>query len=447
MIMKQISILGAGLVGSLLAIYLSQRKYQIQVFERRGDPREKGYIGGRSINLALSDRGWKALEKVGMAESIKKIAIPMHGRMIHDLQGNLTFQPYGKEGQAIYSVSRGLLNMELIRQAAQHHSVQFYFNEKCEEVDLDKKTIILQNTENQQIKKINSDLIFGADGAFSAVRLALQKTERFNYSQTYLEYGYKELTIPPLSNGNHALEKNALHIWPRKSFMLIALPNIDGSFTCTLFFPYEGNPSFARLQTTQEVNDFFQQVFPDAFALIPNLADEFFTNPTSSLVMVKCRPWVYRTDIALIGDAAHAIVPFYGQGMNAGFEDCLVLNQILDKYQDNWEKSLQEYQNLRIPDADSIAELALNNFTEMRDLVADEKFLLRKKIEAKMYELYPERWTPLYSMVTFSPEIRYSEALAKGKKQDIIMSEIMQLPDIDQVWEDLILEEVTRRLS
>jgi kynurenine 3-monooxygenase len=447
MIMKQISILGAGLVGSLLAIYLSQRKYQIQVFERRGDPREKGYIGGRSINLALSDRGWKALEKVGMAEPIKKIAIPMHGRMIHDLQGNLTFQPYGKEGQAIYSVSRGLLNMELIRQAAQHHSVQFYFNEKCEEMDLDKKTIILQNTENQQIKKINSDLIFGADGAFSAVRLALQKTERFNYSQTYLEYGYKELTIPPLSNGNHALEKNALHIWPRKSFMLIALPNIDGSFTCTLFFPYEGNPSFARLQTTQEVNDFFQQVFPDAFALIPNLADEFFTNPTSSLVMVKCRPWVYRTDIALIGDAAHAIVPFYGQGMNAGFEDCLVLNQILDKYQDNWEKSLQEYQHLRIPDADSIAELALNNFTEMRDLVADEKFLLRKKIEAKMYELFPERWTPLYSMVTFSPEIRYSEALAKGKKQDIIMSEIMQLPDIDQVWEDLILEEVTRRLS
>lgn len=445
--MKKVAILGAGLVGSLLSIFLSKRGYQIEVYERRGDPRQKGYIGGRSINLALSDRGWRALGKVGIAEKIKKIAIPMYGRMIHDLQGHLTFQPYGKEGQAIYSVSRALLNIELIDYAEKEEKVKFYFHQRCEDIDLEKKVIYLQNAENQEKNQINADIIFGADGAFSAVRLAMQKTDRFNYAQTYLEYGYKELTIPPLSDGSHALDKNVLHIWPRKSFMLIALPNIDGSFTCTLFFPYEGNPSFATLQSSQEVTDFFKVTFPDAFSILPNLVGEFFTNPTSSLVMVKCQPWVYLSGVALIGDAAHAIVPFYGQGMNAGFEDCYVLNEILDKHLDNWEISLQEYQEKRIPDANAIAELALNNFVEMRDLVADEKFLLRKKIEAKMYELYPEKWTPLYSMVTFSPETRYSEALAKGKKQDEIMNEIMQLSNIEDIWEDLLLEEVTRRLS
>jgi kynurenine 3-monooxygenase len=445
--MKKVAILGAGLVGSLLSIFLSKRGYQVEVYERRGDSRQKGYVGGRSINLALSDRGWRALEKVGIAEKIKKIAIPMHGRMIHDLQGHLSFQPYGKEGQAIYSVSRALLNIELVDYAEKEEKVKFYFHQRCEDIDLEKKIIHLQNTENQEKSQISADVIFGADGAFSAVRLAMQKTDRFNYAQTYLEYGYKELTIPPLPDGSHALDKNALHIWPRKSFMLIALPNIDGSFTCTLFFPYEGRPSFATLQSSKDVTDFFKATFPDAFSILPNLVEEFFTNPTSSLVMVKCQPWVYPSGVALIGDAAHAIVPFYGQGMNAGFEDCYVLNQILDKHLDNWEISLQEYQEKRIPDANAIAELALNNFVEMRDLVADEKFLLRKKIEAKMYELYPEKWTPLYSMVTFSPETRYSEALAKGKKQDAIMSEIMQLSNIEHIWEDLVLEEVTRRLS
>lgn len=445
--MKKVAILGAGLVGSLLSIFLSKRGYQVEVYERRGDPRQTGYVGGRSINLALSDRGWRALEKVGIAEKIKKIAIPMHGRMIHDLQGHLTFQPYGKEGQAIYSVSRALLNIALIDYAEKEEKVKFYFHQRCEDLDLEKKVIYLQDTESQEKSQISADIIFGADGAFSAVRLAMQKTDRFNYAQTYLEYGYKELTIPPLPDGSHALDKNALHIWPRKSFMLIALPNIDGSFTCTLFFPYEGKPSFATLKSSQDVTDFFKATFPDAFSVLPNLVEEFFTNPTSSLVMVKSQPWVYRSGVALIGDAAHAIVPFYGQGMNAGFEDCYVLNEILDKHLDNWEISLQEYQEKRIPDANAIAELALNNFVEMRDLVADEKFLLRKKIEAKMYELYPEKWTPLYSMVTFSPETRYSEALAKGKKQDAIMNEIMQLPHIEHIWEDLVLEEVTRRLS
>ncbi len=444
--MKNIIILGAGLVGSLLSIYLSKRGYQVTVYDRRPDPRQKGYVGGRSINLALSDRGWRALEKVGIEQKIKEIAIPMRGRMMHDTQGKLTFQPYGKEEQAIYSVSRALLNIELINHAEKETNVTFHFNQKCIEADLDHKILTLENIENEEITSVSTDFIFGSDGAFSATRLAMQKTDRFNFSQTYLDYGYKELTILPI-DGKHALEKNALHIWPRGNFMLIALPNTDGSFTCTLFFPYKGAPSFDSLQTEQEAFAFFQAYFADIIPLIPQIEKVFFTNPTSSLVMVKANPWVYQTDFALIGDAAHAIVPFYGQGMNAGFEDCLVLCEILDKNKDNWELSLQEYQESRIPDANAIAELALNNFIEMRDLVGDEKFLLRKKIEAKIYALYPEKWIPLYSMVTFSPKLRYSEALSIGKKQDKIMQEVMQQPDIQTQWESLNFEEIVRKLG
>lgn len=443
--MKTITIIGAGLVGSLLAIYLSKRGYQIQVYERRPDPRQKGYLGGRSINLALSDRGWRALDKAGISQKIKEIAIPMRGRMMHDTQGKLTFQPYGKEEQAIYSVSRALLNIELINFAEKEANVDFYFNQKCLEADLDHKVLTFEHTDTEEIHSVSADLIFGSDGAFSAVRLAMQKTDRFNYSQTYLDYGYKELTIPPKADGTHALEKNALHIWPRGNFMLIALPNMDGSFTCTLFFPYQGNPSFDSIKTEQDSLAFFETYFPDTLPLIEDAPKAFFQNPTSSLVMVKANPWVYK-DSALIGDAAHAIVPFYGQGMNAGFEDCFVLDEILTKHQDNWERSLQEYQQSRIPDANAISTLALNNFIEMRDLVGDAQFLLRKKIEAKINALYPDKWIPLYSMVTFSPHIRYSEALAIGQKQDEIMKSLMQTPDIEQTWEILDWEKIVGKL-
>ncbi len=448
--MKNITILGAGLVGSLLAIYLSDRGYKVEVYERRADPRKKGYTGGRSINLALSDRGWQALAKAGIEQKIKDIAIPMRGRMIHDIKGELTFQPYGKDGQAIYSVSRALLNIELINHAENQANVTFYFNQKCVEVDLAQKVITLESMENgeanSEIYAVSADFIFGADGAFSPVRLAMQKTDRFNYSQTYIDYGYKELTIPAAANGTHLLEKNALHICPRGNFMLIALPNTDGSFTCTLFFPYKGEPSFDTLNNDNEVFAFFQMYFPDIVSLIPDITKEFATNPTSSLVMVKANPWVYRSGAALIGDAAHAIVPFYGQGMNAGFEDCYVLNEILEKNEDNWEASLQAYQESRRPDADAICELALNNFIEMRDLVGNPQFLLRKKIEAKINELYPEKWVPLYSMVTFSPRMRYSEALEIGKKQDKIMTEVMQMPDIQNIWQELDFEAIVGKL-
>lgn len=442
---QHIAIAGAGLVGSLLAIYLKKRDYTVSVFERRGDMRSSDYIGGRSINLALSNRGIRALEEVGLAEELKRIAIPMHGRMMHDIKGSLSYQAYGKEGQYINSISRSALNIALMNEA-ENCGVNFLFNHKINEVDLTSTTLTFDSsTSKTQPKTSTFDLIIGADGAFSAVRDAFRISDRFDYQQFYIEHGYKELTIPAGSNGAFQLEKNALHIWPRESFMLIALPNPDGSFTLTLFFPFEGPVSFDKVKTEKEVKDFFQHTFPDAVALMPTLLEDFQTNPTSSLVVVKCYPWI-KNKTLLIGDAAHAIVPFYGQGMNAGFEDCRVLNQLLETHNDNWDAVLTTFQQQRKPDGDAIAQLALDNFIEMRDLVADKEFLLRKKIEAKLYSLFPDKWIPLYSMVTFYESIRYSDAYATGQKQKKIMDEVMAKPGIEESWEQLNFAEIVSKL-
>ncbi|MCZ8354848.1 MAG: NAD(P)/FAD-dependent oxidoreductase [Cyclobacteriaceae bacterium] len=439
--MKKIAIAGAGLVGSLLAIYLRKRKYEVCVFERRGDMRAKGYVGGRSINLALSNRGIKALEEVGLAETLKQIAIPMHGRMMHSQQSELSYQAYGKDGQYINSISRGALNLALINEA-EKAGAKFYFDHKIEHTDLEKTSITFTVDEKQKQESFN--LIIGADGAFSAIREAFRISDRFNYQQFYIEHGYKELSIPAGSHGEFLMEKNALHIWPRESYMLIALPNPDATFTCTLFFPFEGTVSFQSLQTDQQIVDFFSTVFPDAQAMMPHLLDEYKRNPVSSLVTVKCFPWVNNKTI-LIGDAAHAIVPFYGQGMNAGFEDCRRLNELLDKHADNWDLVLPEYQHLRKPDGDAIAQLALDNFIEMRDLVADADFLLRKKIEAHLHSLYPSDWIPLYSMVTFYEQIRYSEAYRNGQIQKSIMDEVMKTPEIESQWKFLNFEVIVEK--
>ena len=440
---KDITIIGAGLVGSLLSIYLSKRGYKVRIYERRGDMRKKKMSAGRSINLALSDRGLLALEKVGLADEIKKISIPMHGRYIHNLDGSTAFQPYGKEGQYINSVSRGTLNMKLM-DLAEQHGVQIFFNEKCTVLDWDKDVLEFENTSGANVPPARADLVFGADGAFSAARLQHQlRHDKFNYQQYYIDCGYKELTIPPAADGNFAMEVNALHIWPRKDYMLIALPNLDKTFTCTLFFPFEGEASFEKLTTKERVKEFFEKTFPDAVKLMPDYINEFFTNPISSLVTVKCFPWIRDDKFALIGDAAHAIVPFFGQGMNCGFEDCRVLDGLIDKHKEDWQAILREYQSLRKPDADAIADLAINNFTEMRDKTADPKFLLQKKIEAKLHEKYPDKWIPAYSQVTFSPHIRYSEALQRGQKQEAIMQEIMKAPDIEITWDN---DELHRRI-
>ncbi|HMK27100.1 MAG TPA: NAD(P)/FAD-dependent oxidoreductase [Chitinophagaceae bacterium] len=435
---KDITIVGAGLVGSLLSVYLSKRGYKVNLYERRGDMRKEKMIAGRSINLALSDRGLLALEKVGLAEEIKKIAIPMHGRFIHNLDGTTAFQPYGKEGQYINSVSRATLNMKLM-DLAEQEGVEIFFNHKCNTIDWKKNSISFELPDSG-LRTHDSELIFGSDGAFSAARLQHQlQHDKFDYQQYYIDCGYKELTIPATASGDpiaigFAMEVNALHIWPRKDYMLIALPNLDKTFTCTLFFPFEGETSFSKLDTEEKVKTFFQKTFPDAVPLMPDYIKEFFNNPTSSLVTIKCFPWIREDHFALIGDAAHAIVPFFGQGMNCGFEDCRILDELIDQYKDDWKTILNEYQFLRKPDADAIADMAINNFTEMRDKTADPKFLLQKKIEASLHEKYPAKWIPAYTQVTFSPHIRYSEALQRGQRQEAIMQEVMMIPDIHKIW-------------
>lgn len=430
---KNIIIVGAGLVGSLLSIYLSKRGHKVSIYERRGDMRKEAIVAGRSINLALSDRGIKALNEVGIADDVMQIAIPMPGRRIHNSNGTTAFQPYGKEGQAINSVSRGELNKKLMNLAEQH-GVEIYFDHQCANIDWVNNKVVFGHHEKQEEKQF--DLLFGADGAYSAARMAhMMQHPMFNYQQFYIDCGYKELSIPAGDNGTWLLEKNALHIWPRKDYMLIALPNVDGSFTGTLFFPFHGETSFDKLDTEEKVSGFFSKEFPEVVELIPNLTEQFFHNPTSALVTVKCYPWVREDKFALIGDAAHAIVPFFGQGMNCGFEDCSVLNQLMDKHGDDWENLLEEFQTLRKPDADAIADLAVNNFIEMREKVADAKFLLQKKIEAHLHDKYPDKWIPAYSQVTFSPHIRYSEALQRGQMQEAIMQQVMQMTDIELRWE------------
>lgn len=439
---KNTVIIGAGLVGSLLSIYLSKRGYKVKIYERRGDMRKQDMIAGRSINLALSDRGIKALEEVGLMDEIRKICIPMHGRFMHNADGTTAYQPYGKEGQYINSVSRGELNCKLM-DLAEKNDVQIMFNEKCNSIDWKENKIDFEKTDSPQSEIVKADLIFGSDGAYSAARLTHQlQHDRFQYNQYFIDFGYKELNIPAGEDGSFLLEKNALHIWPRGNYMMIALPNIDGSFTCTLFFPFEGEVSFATLDSKEKVRSFFEKTFTDAAPLMPTLEEDFFNNPTSSLVTVKCYPWIREDKFALIGDAAHAMVPFFGQGMNCGFEDCRVLNGLIDKHNENWSAILSEYQSLRKPDGDAICDLALNNFVEMRDKVADPKFLLQKKIEAAFSKKYPDKWIPLYSQVTFSPQIRYSEALVNGKRQEAIMQQIMAIPDIQNKWQDEEIEKI-----
>ena len=446
---KSVTIVGAGLVGSLLSIYLSKRGYKVNVFERRADMRLETMSAGRSINLALSDRGWRGLEGVGIAEDIKKISIPMYGRFIHHKDGTNAYQPYGKDNQAIYSVSRADINMKLMDLAEQQENVNIQFNKKCTLINRKDLAITFEDNLTKETSNSSADLLFGADGAFASSRLSIQlQSDRFEYNQHYIDCGYKELIIPAGKNGEFLLDKNALHIWPRGSFMMIALPNPDGNFTCTLFLPFEGEKSFSNLKTDKQVEDFFKSEFSDAFTLMPTLISDFKTNTTASLVTVKCAPWVFDNKIGLIGDAAHAIVPFYGQGMNCGFEDCVVLNELIEKHNDDWDIIFPEYEQLRKPDGDAIADLAIANFVEMRDKTADPKFILQKKIEAKFSQHYPDKWIPLYSMVTYSPHIRYSTALKEGQKQQKIMDEIMAFNNIESIWEsDEIESEILKRIS
>lgn len=432
--MKQqnIAIVGSGLVGSLLAIYLRKRNHKVTVFDRRPDIRNIKF-SGRSINLAMSVRGWNALEAAGVKSEVESLGIPMSRRFIH-VNGKEDYtQDYGKEGEAIYSISRGVLNREMIT-LAEDAGVVFKFEEKVWDVNLPEAKIYTGETEKGEWQEYKFDLIFGCDGAFSRVRHKMQRRSRFDYSQDFLNTGYKELSIPAGPNGKHVLDKDALHIWPRGKFMLIALPNLDGSFTCTLFMPFEGKESFEKLTNSSEVQAFWEQHFPDSLDIMPTLLEDFEKNPTSALVTMKCYPWTYWDKVALVGDSAHAIVPFYGQGMNAGFEDVFELDQIIEKNGDDWQKIFEEFQEQRKPNADAIAELSYRNFVEMSEKTADPNFILRKKIEKKFSAIHPELWTPLYSRVTFSNK-PYSEALEIGDKQAAIMDKVMTIENIENKWD------------
>lgn len=435
---KDVAIVGSGLVGSLLAIYLIKQGHKVTVFDRRPDVR-KVEFSGRSINLAMSNRGWKALREVGIEEEIRKLALPLDKRAMHVKDQPVYFQKYGQDGEAIYSISRGILNRKMI-DLAESSGAEFRFEEKVWDVDMPTAKLYTGESEKSKWKEYKFDLIFGADGAFSRIRHKMQRQSRFNYSQHFIDVGYKELTIPANPDGTHKLDNASFHIWPRGEFMLIAMPNLNGSFTCTLFMPFEGEVSFESIKTEKAADIFFETHFPDIKDEISNLKRDFFKNPTSAMVTIKCFPWSYYDKITLVGDSAHAIVPFYGQGMNAGFEDISVLNEIINKYGDNWEQIFEEYQTKRKPNADAIAELSYRNFIEMSSKTADPMFLLRKKIEKKFAKDHPDLWMPLYSRVTFSDKT-YSEALEIGDRQKAIMDEVMKLPNIDKNWESREVEE------
>jgi kynurenine 3-monooxygenase len=440
------TIAGAGPVGAFLAVVLARHGYKVSVYEARPDSRKTSLYPGKSINIALSDRGWRAMESVGIDAEIRKEAIPMKRRVIHDEMGNLTFQPYGKEDQAIWSVSRGGINEQLLTLAEQETNVNLNFEHKLVNVDFATATTEFRRADGS-VLKTQADYLFGADGAYSKVRRLAQETPRFSYSQSYMPQSYIELTIPANEDGTHQLEKEALHIWPRKDFMLIALPNPDGSFTCTLFLNHEGTPSFSSLQEREDVDVFFNANFADAMPLLQDPVAEFMAKSAAPLFLVHVYPWTIANKVGLIGDAAHAIVPFYGQGMNSGFEDCKVLNELIETCEHDWERIFPAYQVARKPNGDAIAELSKRNFVEMSDLAGDKNFQLRKKIEAKFSEKYPTLWTPLYSMVTFEPETPYSVALEEGDRQREIMDQIMQLDDIESQWEQAHVYEKLHKLA
>jgi kynurenine 3-monooxygenase len=418
-----VTLIGAGLNGPLLATSLVKRGFRVEIYERRPDMRRVPVSAGRSINLALSTRGIHALAEAGLWDAMSQIIIPMKGRMMHSVAGELTFQPYGKDdAEVIHSISRAALSIALMN-AAEAKGVSIHFQQRCVGLDVRAGTVRLRHEETAEETAIESEVVIGCDGSASAIRTEMLKLNRFNFSQQYLDYGYKELTITAGPGGKHLLDKHALHIWPRGSYMLIALPNIDGTFACILFLPFEGTDSFDRLATHSDVVEFFRSRFADALPLMPGLADNYFANPTGSMVTIKCSPWHVEGRSLLLGDAAHAIVPFFGQGLNCGFEDCTCLLEILDRREADWELVFKEFQDARKINTDAIADMAIENFVEMRDRVADPRFLLRKKVELALEAKYPELFVPKYAMVTFH-RIPYSVALARGVVQDRILAEL-----------------------
>ena len=441
--MKNITIVGGGLVGSLLAVLLAKRGHKVAVYERREDPRTTKAWEGRSINLVVSHRGWEALRVAGLEEAVRGITVPVFARMTHDPAGKTSRQPYSIDNKANWSVSRGRLNNLLLDEAEKVPGVTLHFGYRCVDVDLDKAAGIFTR-KGEAAKPVPADVILGCDGAFSAVRLKMQ-FGRMNYQQEYLEHDYKEIAFPAGPEGSSLMDPQCLHIWPRRYYMLMGLANGNGSFTGTLFMPHKALPEapdagFDKVRTEAQADAFLKQHFPDAYAIIPDMTAQYMRNPEGMLVMVRCSPWVHGSTAALLGDAAHAVVPFYGEGMNAGYEDCHVLCKMLDAHgDDNWGAVLHAYNEQRVANGHAIADLSVRNYTEMRDLVADPRFLLRKKIEGRLQAKHPDQWMPLYSLVKFT-SMPYVDALREGQRHDRVMEQVLAMPGIGENWESAEVE-------
>jgi kynurenine 3-monooxygenase len=429
--MAEIIVVGAGLVGSLLSMHLAKRGHQVGVYDRQSDIRRASAASGRSINLTLCDRGLRVLDGIGVGDAVRAASVPVYGRLIHDARDELTFQPYGNNREAIYSIARSDLNKILLDYAERQFGIEFHFNEKCLDVDLSAPSIKTENLLSGEVSTHRATRIFGSDGAFSAVRLQMQKKLRFNFSQQYWEQAYKELRVPPDADGKWTAEKNVIHIWPRGHYMLIGFPNLDGSFTCSLHIPFEGPLSFASIKTKDDLLGFFGESFPDVLAHMPDLVNDYFTHPANSMITVKCSPWSYEGKVSLIGDAAHSIFPSYGQGANAGFEDCATLSDCMEEYGDDWTALLTEFERRRRPNTNAIADLCVEHFIELRDLVGTPGFLLRKEIERKINQAYPEKYKDLYSMVTFTC-MPYTEALRVDREQRTLVDQLMHMEDIER---------------
>ena len=441
---KPIIVVGAGLSGTLLAIRMAQRGNTVKLFEKRPDLRKVDISAGRSINLALSHRGLMALDRAGMRQHVLEECIPMRGRMIHSVEGDLHFSAYsGREDEYINSVSRGGLNEALLDEADRIGAVETYFNQTCLNVDLEQAKATFRHEETGQVMEVEGEVIFGADGAGSAVRRSMMARTNellFNYSQHFLQHGYKELTIPPSEDGGFRIERNALHIWPRGNFMVIALPNLDGSFTVTMFHPYGGEIGFDALDTRDKVKTFFETYFADLLPHMPNYLEEYFENPVSNLGTIRCYPWQAFGKALILGDAAHAIVPFYGQGMNASFEDVRVFDDLMDDFDGNWETLFTRFQDLRAKNANAIADLALDNFYEMRDHVADPVFTKKRTLERQLEDTYADYYSK-YSLVTFKPEMPYAQAMELGRKQDELLMQLCaggETPSLQDAYTQLM---------
>jgi len=429
--MSTIIVIGAGLVGSLLSMFLAKKGYQVQIFERGPDPRKNSHNSGRSINLTLCERGLKVLDRVGVGSAVRALTVPVYGRLIHDIEGKLTFQPYGNHHEAIYSIERNELNKVLLDFAERNFRINVSFQQKCLDVDFTVPAVELKNQISGETTRHQAERIFGADGAYSAVRQQMQKKTRLNFSQQYWSQGYKELQVPPSVNKKWTSEKNVIHIWPRGNYMLLGFPNLDGSFTCSLHLPFEGPLSFDSIRAEEDLRGLFNDCFPDAVPMMPGLVNDFFSHPANSMITIKCAPWSYQNKVALIGDSAHSIFPSYGQGANAGFEDCAMLYDCMEKHGNDWRRVLSEFEKQRHPNTDAIADLCIDHFRELRDHTGTRTFLLKKEIERKLNEAYPEKYLDLYSMISFT-QMPYTEALRVDREQRAIVEQIMSVKEVEK---------------